>query len=261
MLGGLVTGAFFLCMAPVTATAEGSAARAEATDLVYEAADALDQARAEFEAGRLGEAERLISQAEKDLELAAKLDPATPRLGFERARLHRFDGQPEEAEILLTEWMSSDLPFAEHVRSVDLLNAIRGDLSRPTVGVEWKQAQDLRNVGIGMLAGGLIASLVGVGIGFGTFAQEAYSGVTDEGIGGNRFGWGLTFVGAGVAVGGGAMTLAGQLKIIRLRRVLPGPWRLTQAGPPGLQTFGGVPRSSGGGWVLEVGFAFGEPLR
>jgi len=258
---GLVAGASVLCFSPAIATAQESAARAEATDLVYEAADALDQARAEFDAGRQAEGERLLGQAEKNLDLAEDRDPTTPRLGFERARLHRLDGDPEEAETVLTAWMASDLPFGEHVRSVDLLNDIRGDLSLPTVGVEWRRAQDLRNAGIGVLAGGLVASLVGVGIGFGTFAQEAYSGVTDQGVGGNRFGWGLSFVGAGVAVGGGAMTLAGQLKVIRLRRVLPGPWRLTRAGPPGLETSQGIRQTGEGGWLLEVGFAFGEPLR
>jgi len=259
---GLAVCAFVACFCPPIALGQAPASRAEATDLVYDAADALDQARAEFEAGRKGEAERLLSQAEKALAEAADLDPTTPRLGFEQARLHRMDGQSEDAELLITTWMTGDLPFAEHVRSVDLLNAIRGDLGRPTVGVEWKQAQDLRNVGIGVLAGGLVASVVGFGIGFATFAEEAYSGVTDKGIGGNRFGWGLSIAGGGVALGGGVMTLAGQLKVLRLRRILPGPWRLTQSSPvPGLLRDSGLPARTGEGWMLEVGFSFGEPLR
>ncbi len=259
---GLAVLAAVLGLSP-QAWAQSSSARAEATDLVYEAADALDQARAEFEAGRDSEAERLLSRAEADLQRAGELDPTTPRLGFERARLQRMDGQPAEAELLLSEWMAGDLPFGEQVRSVDLLNAIRADLGRPTVGVEWRQAQDLRNAGIGVLAGGLVASLAGFAIGFGTFAQEAYTGVTDKGIGGNRFGWGLSIAGAGVAIGGGAMTLAGQLKIVRLRRILPGPWRLTSSGPPGLLRGDPGTVAPGEGWMLEVGFAFGarEPAR
>ncbi|MCO4772430.1 MAG: hypothetical protein KDA24_20525 [Deltaproteobacteria bacterium] len=250
----LASGALLLLI-PVSALGQDTAARAEATDLVYEAADALDQARAEFDAGRRSEGERLLSRAERDLERAAELDPSAPRLGFEQARLQQLDGQPLDAELVLTEWMLGDLPFGEHVRSVDLLNDIRGELGRPTVGVEWTQAQQLRNAGIGVLAGGLVASLVGVGIGFGTFAEEAYSGVTDKGIGGNRFGWGLAIGGAGVALGGGGMTLAGQLKVARLRRILPGPWRLT--GDPGLLRPPVHTARNGQTWVFEIGFAFG----
>ena len=217
-------------LAPRAALAQGSS---EAADLVYEAADALDQARAELEAGRQSAAERLISQAERQLEDARAIDPDLPRLGFETARLHQLDGAPEVAEEVLVASMVGDLPFGEHVRSVDLLNAIRGDLGKPSVGAEWRQTQLLRDVGIATVAGGLVASVVGFAIAFGTFAQEAYTGVTDKGIGGNRFGWGLSIVGGGVAVGGGALTLAGQLRLVRLRRILPGPWRLTQG--PGLQ--------------------------
>ena len=249
-----------LLLLPGVVVAQESAARAEATDLVYEAADALDQARAELEAGRKGEGERLLSKAERDLERAAELDPTAPRLGFERARLAQMDGVPEEAAAVLTEWMVGDLPFGEHVRSVDLLNDIRGELGLPSVGAEWKQATDLRNAGVAVLAGGLVTSLAGFAIGFGTFAQEAYSGVTDKGIGGNRFGWGLSVAGAGVAVGGGVMTLAGQLKVRKLRRILPGPWRLSGE-PPGLVRPSPVAVTHGPTWGLEVGFSFGAPRR
>lgn len=243
LLGGLV-------VAPAPASAQGSS---EAIDLVYEAADALDQARAEIEAGRQGAAERLISQAERQLAQAREIDPDLPRLGFETARLHRLDGQADLAEEVLVASMLGELPFGEHVRSVDLLNAIRGDLGKPTVGAEWRQTQLLRDVGIATTAGGLVASVIGFAIAFGTFAQEAYTGVTDKGIGGNRFGWGLSIVGGGVALGGGVLTIAGQVKLVRLRSILPGPWRLTQG--PGLQI--GPPVVIGGpraGAALEVRF-------
>ena len=217
---------------PAPARAQGSAS-SEAVDLVYDAADALDQARAELEAGRQSAAERLISQAERHLAAARAIDPDLPRLGFETARLHRLDGAPEVAEEVLVRSMLGELPFAEHVRSVDLLNAIRGDLAKPTVGAQWRKTQLLRDVGIATVAGGLVASVIGFALAFGTFAQEAYTGVTDKGIGGNRFGWGLSAVGGGVALGGGVLTLAGQLRLVRLRGILPGPWRLVQG--PGLQ--------------------------
>ena len=96
-----------LLLLPGVVVAQESAARAEATDLVYEAADALDQARAELEAGRKGEGERLLSKAERDLERAAELDPTAPRLGFERARLAQLDGVPEEAAAVLEEYRPS----------------------------------------------------------------------------------------------------------------------------------------------------------
>ncbi len=225
----LVLAALVLCLPPA-AQAQGSA---QATDLVYEAADALDQARAELEAGRQSSAEKWISQAERQLAEAREIDPDLPRLGFETARLYRLDGTPEIAEEVLVASMLSELPFAEHVRSVDLLNEIRADLHKPSVGAEWRDTQLLRDVGIGTVAGGLVASVIGFAIAFSTFAEEAYTGVTDKGIGGNRFGWGLSIAGGGVALGGGVLTLAGQVRLVRLRRILPGPWRLS--GMPGLQ--------------------------
>ena len=258
LLWSLLVAIPLLLSVPGVAWGQSSSARAEATDLVYEAADALDQARAEFEAGRDSEAERLLSKAEKHLERAAELDPTAPRLGFETARLNRLDGDPEQAEITLTTWMLGDLPFGEHVRSVDLLNEIRADLSKPSVGVEWRQAQQLRDVGIGVLAGGLVASLVGFGIGFGTFAEEAYSGVTDAGIGGNRFGWGLSIAGAGVALAGGGMTIAGQVRVAGLRKILPGPWRLAEAG---LLRTAPVASAAGPQWGLQVSVTFGGRRR
>lgn len=230
LLGALLAVAAVWLFLPTTASAQGSA---EAADLVYEAADALDQARAELEAGRQSSAEKWISKAERQLALAREIDPDLPRLGFETARLHRLDGTPEIAEEVLVASMLSELPFGEHARSVDLLNAIRGDLGKPTVGAEWRQIQLVRDVGVATIAGGLVASVIGFAIGFGTFAQEAYTGVTDKGIGGNRFGWGLSIAGGGVALGGGVLTIAGQVRLVRLRGILPGPWRLT--GVPGLE--------------------------
>lgn len=238
---------------PSAALAQAPAARAEATDHVYEAADALDQARAAEESGRDAEVQRLLAKAERHLAEALELDPTVPRLAFERARLQRMDNEPANAEVTLMEAMAEDQPLQELVRSVELLDLIREDLGKTPVGQEWQSAQTLRNAGIAVLAGGLGASLAGFAIAFGTFAQEAYTGVTDKGIGGNRFGWGLAIAGGGVALAGGGMTLAGQLQVVRLRRILPGPWRLAALGPPGLYA-GGLASSGGHGAVLELAF-------
>jgi hypothetical protein len=248
-VSALLVLAALLLLAPSHARAQGSA---DAADLVYEAADALDQARAELEAGRQSSAEKWISQAERQLERARELDPDLPRLGFETARLHRLDGTPDIAEEVLVASMLSELPFGEHVRSVELLNAIRVDLGKPSVGEEWRQTQLLRDVGIGTVAGGLVASVIGFAIAFGTFAQEAYTGVTDKGIGGNRFGWGLSIAGGGVAIGGGVLTLAGQTRLVRLRRILPGPWRLS--GAPGLERGPAIIAGPAAGAALQVRF-------
>ena len=202
---------------------------ARALDLVYEAADALDQARSEFEAGREGEAERLLARAEDFLDRAERMEPSLPRIAVERARLYRLDRQPAQAEATLLKSMRGDLDIVDHVKAVELLDRVRGDLGKPRVGLEWHKDQELRDAGIGILAGGLGASLAGFVIAFASFNEEVHNGITDAGVALNAFGWTLSTVGGGVAVTGGIVTAAGQSRLVKLRDVLPGPWRLPGA--------------------------------
>ena len=220
---------------------------ARAMDLVYEAADAIDSATSEYEAGRDGEGARLLGEAEGFLERAERIDASLPRVAYERARLQKLDRQPDVAEQTSLASMSRDLSFADHSTAVELLDKVRRDLGKPTMGVEWRQSMSLRDVGIGTIAGGLIAAIAGFAIAFGSFSHDAYNGVTQPGIERNRFGWGLSAVGGGVALAGGILTIAGQSKLLKLRAVLPGPWRLPGADPTSRRS-------------VEVSFSWTFPL-
>lgn len=220
-----------LLLAPIAVLA-GNASM-EASERVYEAADAIDAARGEVQAGRADEADRLLSEAESLLKQAAKLDPGLGRVGYERARIHLLRKNPTAAQAALTRAMRLDLPTGEHVRMAELLDTVRGDLGRPGLGVQWRRDSAMRDAGVGVLAGGAALAALGMVVAYVSFVGASEEGVTEDNLSLNRFGWTLAGLGGGVAVGGGALTVIGQVRLDGLRRILPGPWRLVTRPPSG----------------------------
>ncbi len=212
-----------LACAPTAALA---ADREAATEKVYEAADAIDAARAELQAGRADEARTLLAGAEILLVDARKLDPELPRIGFELARIHLLRDDPEAAKLTLEGALKLDLPIEEHVRMAGMLDEVRAQLGKPSAGTEWRQSHTLRGAGLGGLAGGLAVMGIGMAVAYASFDDAATDGVTDGNLALNRFGWALVGVGGGLSAGGGALTIVGQVRLEKLRAVLPGPWRL-----------------------------------
>lgn len=197
-----------------------------AQDLLYEASDAIDAALRERQSGRDLEADRLLNRAEDFLNRAERLDPALGRVSFERARLLRVDGEPDTAERVLLEAMAGPrLEFSDHAEAVILLDTIRYDLGRPPVGLQWRRSRGARDVGLGMLLGGAVASIIGYSLAFSTLADATY---TRSPVDAQRQQAGLVMAaaGGGFAVGGGVLTIGGQVQVVRLESVLPGPWRL-----------------------------------
>jgi hypothetical protein len=200
----------------------------DARDMVYEAADAIDQAVEELRQGRQTEADRLLTTAEEFLDRAERLDPSLSRVTYERARLYKVDDQPDVAEALLLGAMTERLEISDHVQAVELLDDIRADLELPTIGEEWRRATAARDLGVGMLIGGAIASIVGYGIGFQSLAGATYQ-QQEVDVLQQRVGLGIAAGGGGVALGGGFVMIGGQVKVRRLEAILPGPWRLRGA--------------------------------
>jgi len=197
-----------------------------ATEKVYEAADAIDAARAEQQAGRGDEAERLLRDAEVLLTDARRIAPTLPRIGYELARVHLLRDDPGSARITLEGALKLDLPIEEHVRMAGLLDEVRAELGKPSAGAAWAQSQTIRNGGLGLLAGGLAALGVGFAVAYTSFDQAATDGVSEGNLQLNRFGWALVGIGSGITAGGGALTIVGQVQVEKLKAVLPGPWRL-----------------------------------
>jgi hypothetical protein len=228
--------ALLLCLLlPVRAAAGATTAESKARDHLYEAADLIDEGRAELNAGRQAEGERLLSEAEDHLRAAEKLAPDMPRLAYERARLLRIDGDPRRAEQLLVASLRGPVVLGEHLKAVELMDALRKDQGKVTLGAEWRANQVVRNAGIGVIAGGVGVALAGFGAAFGTFANGVYQGIDDTRIGANRGAWAAAAVGGGIAVAGAGVTVAGQVGIDKLRIVLPGPWRWTFFESPALR--------------------------
>jgi len=210
-----------LLLLPVAAAAEGETAQ----DLVYEAADAIDAA---VEKRRMGEsvaADRLLNDAEDYLVLAERLEPDLSQIRFERARLFHVDGQADVAETMLTDAMAAELEIVDHARAVTLLNAIRTDLGKPTITAQWRTATNARNVGVGLLVGGAIASVVGYVVSFSALSDGAYN---QEPINGLQRDVGLVTaaIGGGFMVGAGITVVGGQVQLGQVEAILPGPWRL-----------------------------------
>ena len=197
--------------------------RAKALDLVYEAADAIDSAKVEFREGREKDGERLLTRAEEYLKRAEALDPELARIPFERARLQRMDGESALALATLSRALKGELSLGDHIRGVKIVDGIRSDLGQPPLARDWRRQVTFRNVGAAAVAGGMIASAIGFGLAFSSFAEGAYHGVDDVDLFGNRFGWGLSFAGMGIAAAGGVVMLGTTVKIEDLKSVLPGP--------------------------------------
>ncbi len=216
-----------LLLPAVVAAAEPSE---QALDKVYEAADTIDAARSELQAGRAAEADRLLSAAEILLTDARKLEPELARVGFEQARIHRMREDYSSARAALVASMRLDLELTEHVRMVELLDEVRRDLGQPPVGTVWRTSSTLRNAGVGALAGGLGLAAAGLAIAYVSFDQAADTGPTEATLAANRLGWALTGIGGGIGVAGGALTIVGQVRLELLRGILPGPWRIKDRG-------------------------------
>ncbi len=221
------TASLLLCFAvamPGDASAQDG--NTSALDLVYEASDAIDDARSELRAGRQREADRLLNRAERFLDEAARLAPDLRRVQFERARLLRADGDPSRAEGLLLSTMYSSMTPRDHVRAVTVLDDIRSDLDKPTVGVQWRRASAIRNAGVATVAAGAVTAILGFAVGFDALAQDTYNQVRVPDLAPRQAGLALALAGAGIAGVGGGFTLGGEFGRRRLRFVLPGPWRL-----------------------------------
>lgn len=197
-----------------------------ATEKVYEAADTIDAARAEQQAGRSDEASRLLADAEVLLIDARRSAPELPRIGYELARVHLLRDDPAAAQMTLEGALKLDLPIEEHVRMAGLLDEVRAELGKPSAAAAWAQSQAIRNAGLGVLAGGLAALGIGFAVAYTSFEQAAADGVEESNLQLNRFGWALAGIGGGITAGGGALTIVGQVQVEKLRAVLPGPWRL-----------------------------------
>jgi hypothetical protein len=223
--------ALLICLAlaagPARAEDRGNVS---ALDLVYEASDAIDAARDEIDAGRQREADRLLNRAERFLDEASRLAPDLRRVSFERARLLQIDGDPSRAEGLLIATMYRSMEPPDHVRAVAILEDIRSDLGKVTVGAQWRQATAVRSVGIATVAAGAVLSVIGFGVGFDALAQDTYGRVDAPDLAPDlaprEAGLAVGLVGAGIAGVGGGFTLAGEFGRKKLRAVLPGPWRL-----------------------------------
>lgn len=206
-----------------------AADRDAALDKVYEAADAIDAARAEQDAGRSDEALRLLADAEGDLASARALDPTLPRIGYELARIHVLREDSRAAADALLPALRLDMPLEQHLRMVSLLDEIRGTQGQAPLGVAWQRSQGMRDGGIGALVAGLAVTAAGLAVAYSAFVEAASPlGVTDERLATNQAGWALTGVGGGIAAAGLGLTVAGQVRVGLLQGVLPGPWRLPQ---------------------------------
>lgn len=213
----------FLLLLPTAALA---GPRDDALDKVYEAADAIDAARAEQEAGRDDEVVRLLADAEGLLITARALDPALPRIGFEQARLFMLRGKPKAAAEAITPSLKLEMALDQHLRMASLLDTIRADMGQPPLGVAWTQARAMRDAGIVTLAAGLAVTAAGLAVAYTSFDDAVQGGVTDDTLARNEAGWALTGLGGGVTAGGAGLLVAGQVRVSLLAQILPGPWRL-----------------------------------
>ncbi len=219
----------FLAGLPAGALAQ-EAPEQRARDLLYEAADAIDAAQERIRSGYQLEADRLLTQAEQYLDKAERLDPTLTRVAYERSRLFQVDGQPDIAEGILLVAMAEQLQIGDHVQAVGLLDRIRRDLDKPSIGLEWERARTTRDVGVGMLIGGAVTSIVGYSIAFSSLAGSTYQRAEPD-LAAQRAGLVMSAAGGGVALGGGIVTISGGSRVHKLEAVLPGPWRLTGARP------------------------------
>lgn len=218
--------ACLLC-APSRVWAE-PAAEPTAWDLIYEAADSIDQAAAKVQAGQQLEADRLLTRAEQFLDRASRADPSLSRIAYERARLCRVDGQPDLAEGILVRAMAEQMEIADHVRAVALLDAVWHDQGGPPLAARWRRARLPRDLGTGMLVAGAVASLVGYSVAFSSLAETTYAQAEPD-LPVQRAGLGICAGGGGVALAGGVLAIGGQVQMGKLERILPGPWRLAGA--------------------------------
>jgi len=237
-----------LLLVPCLAFAQDAALEA-----VYEAADAIDLARAEYGAGRDDEGDRLLQAAEVQLAAAEAAWPSLPRLGYERARIALLRKRPADAEEALLGSMKGTMPTPEHIRMAALLDEVRQLQGRPSLGQQWEQSAAVRNGGIATIAGGVALAVAGLAVSYGSFKDSADKGVTPARRDLNRLGWGLVAGGGAVALGGGAMTVVGQVQLEQLRGVLPGPWRLPTERPDELAALPGARVGFALTWQLPVG--------
>ena len=221
-----------LCLALCLNAAPLAAAdRHAALEKVYEAADAIDAARAERDASREDEALRLLADAEGYLASARALDASVPRIGYELARIHVLRQDSRAAADALMPALRLEVPLEQHLRMVSLLDEIRAGQGQASLGVAWQRSKGMRNAGIATIVGGLALSALGLAVAYTSFDAAAApvlhgGGVTDERLATNQAGWAITGLGGGVAGAGLGLTVAGQVRVGLLQAVLPGPWRL-----------------------------------
>jgi hypothetical protein len=201
----------------------------DALEYLYEAADVLDKAEAAFAQTQTKVGGELLLEAKDHLERAEALAPKLPRVAFERARMHLLAGKAAVGEAALTTALRRELTVSERVRGVAILDRLRREQARPTVGEEWATASGVRDAGAMMLGVGVSTFLAGVAVAFDSYVRGASTKIDSDAIAINRFGWALAGVGGGLTLGGGGMTLVGSLRLGSLRPLLPGPWHLPNA--------------------------------
>jgi hypothetical protein len=206
-----------------------AADREAALEALYVAADVLDKAEGALAAGNAADGQRFLVQAYGHLETARKLDPSLHRTAFERARLFLLRNDPRQGEAVLLPVMRGDLPITDRVRGVELLDSLRIMQDRPTLGDEWEAATGMRDAGAMLLGIGASTFVAGLAVAFDSYVRGAAAKIDDDAIAINRFGWVLTGVGGGIALGGTGLVVAGSVRIGALRPILPGPWHLPNA--------------------------------
>ena len=201
----------------------------QALEELYVAADVLDKAEAALAAGNAESGKTHLAEADGHLTTAEGLDSTLPRIAFERARLFRLKKQPDEGEAVLLPVMRGDLPITDRVKAVELLDKLRLDQGRNTLGDEWASAAGMRDAGAMLVGVGVATFLAGFALAFDSYARGAATKIDDDAIAINRFGWALTGIGGGLTLGGGGLAVVGSLRLGALRPILPGPWHLPNA--------------------------------
>jgi len=217
----------------LVATPAFASSTEDALEYLYEAADILDKVEAAQAEGQDEAAEAYLLEAKDRLEQAEALAAELPRIAFERARMHLLEGAPDVGEAALTDAMRGELTIADRVQAVGILDTLRGAQGRPSVGEEWRSAIGMRDAGAMMLGVGVSTFLAGLAVAFDSYARGAASKIDDDAIAINRFGWVLSGIGGGLALGGGGLTLVGAIRLGTLQPLLPGPWHLPNA-PDGI---------------------------
>jgi hypothetical protein len=205
----------------------------QALEELYVTADILDKAEAALAAGNDEEGTALLEEATGHLVTAERLAPTLPRIAFERARLHQLEKEPAKGEAVLLPVMRGDLPITDRVRGVEMLDSLRADQGRPSLGAEWRSSAGMRDAGAMLVGVGAAAFIGGLALAFDSYVRGAASKIDEDTLSLHRFGWALAGLGGGLTLGGTGLVVVGGIRLSALHPILPGPWHLPNA-PDGI---------------------------